>query len=133
MLRPDKVTVWWEGLTITAVYKGDRPAMWDDHNYNHHIVYVTSPTGKTSFDFWESIAKGRTETREDVLSALSCFLSDAMAGGMSFAEFCSEFGYDEDSRKAYRTWIACRKANEKAERVISDTYALANKLSEMGI
>lgn len=40
----------------------------------------------------------------DVISGL---LSDAQAGRMSFDEFCGEFGYDSDSRKALATWEAC--------------------------
>lgn len=31
----------------------------------------------------------------------------------TFTEFCAEFGYDEDSRKAYRTWRTCRDYAER--------------------
>ena len=32
---------------------------------------------------------------------------DAQSGQESFADFCSNFGYEEDSRKAEATWRAC--------------------------
>ena len=45
---------------------------------------------------------------------------DAQAGRESFEDFCSSFGYDEDSRKAEMTWRAC-----------ADTYrALGADLTE---
>ena len=39
---------------------------------------------------------------------LACIVSDALAGEMSFHEFCREFGYDDDSRKAKATHRACQ-------------------------
>jgi len=34
-----------------------------------------------------------------------------------FEDFCSDFGYDEDSRKAYSTWQACLEMTENLERI----------------
>lgn len=43
---------------------------------------------------------------EDVVASL---VLDASAGRDSFEDYCSNFGADEDSRKAYATWEACKK------------------------
>lgn len=44
----------------------------------------------------------------DLPSVVECLLSDAQSGSLSFEHFCSEFGYDSDSRSAQATHNACR-------------------------
>ena len=44
---------------------------------------------------------------------LYCLLTDVNAGEESFPDFCSDFGYDEDSRKALGIWEACRKTKSE--------------------
>jgi hypothetical protein len=50
---------------------------------------------------------------------LSCLLMDSIAIGYSFDQFCSEFGYDTDSRKAYDTYNACRDAATRLLQIMS--------------
>src|SRR5688500_8300302 len=40
---------------------------------------------------------------------LDCLCMDSCALDQSFEEWCSEFGYEEDSRKAEETYQACKK------------------------
>lgn len=42
-------------------------------------------------------------------SVLSCLLSDASLGAELFADFCTDMGYDEDSRKALAIYEECQK------------------------
>jgi hypothetical protein len=51
---------------------------------------------------------------------LSCLISDARSGEESFEDFCSELGYDSDSRQAERIWRTCRKVAPKVERFLAD-------------
>ena len=85
--------------------------------------------------FWASIMHPELRSRYDVLNEFYCFLSDAASGLLSFEEFCREFGYDTDSRTAYRTWQACQRSSRKALRLLdgteSDLYTLLNQLSEV--
>ena len=119
---------------ITATYKGDKPAKWSNgENWNNHWVSVTNAkTGKrTGFYFWASIMHPQLSSRYDVLNAFRCFVDDAISGDMTFHEFCEEFGYDEDSRTAEKTWKACKKAKEKLSRIYDgDVYELLNSLDE---
>lgn len=46
---------------------------------------------------------------------------DAQAGSASFEEFCADFGYDTDSRKARKTWKACRKTAYKLGRELTES------------
>ena len=127
-----------ENFSIKATYTGSKPAQWgngrESENWNHHKVTVTNKEHnlKTSFDFWASIARPNMETEYDILNAFYCFISDAISGYMTFSEFCGEFGYDEDSRSAEKTWKACKRASDKLKRIYDgDIYDLSNRLQEI--
>ena len=79
-------------------------------NPNHGIKYQVSiwhPSRPTlRFPFWGSIhdkEKGITPNAYDVLACISGDTNTPDA----FKDFCSEYGYDEDSRKAEATWKRC--------------------------
>jgi hypothetical protein len=72
-----------------------------------------------SFDFWQGVAFTDDPTAE---GCLDCLLSDAQAGEQSFEEFCSEWGYDEDSRKAERTHGACQRVAREMRRLLGDDF-----------
>jgi len=124
-------------FTVSANYKGDKKANWGDkmpENWNNHLVTVTNTDTKQrcTFEFWASISNPELSTEYDVLNAFYCFVGDAISGKMDFDEFCSEFGFDNDSRTAERTWKACKRATAKLERIYSgDIYDLANELGEL--
>ena len=76
------------------------------------------------------------ESEHDVLNAFYCFVSDALSGLDSFDEFCGEFGYDTDSRKAKKVYKACKRAYEKFKRVSGfadddEFYGFINELAEI--
>ena|SRR3990167_2959418 len=54
--------------------------------------------------FSQGSAHKRPPSCADVLN---CLVNDALSGEMSFKEFCSEFGYDMDSRSAEKIWQNC--------------------------
>lgn len=124
----------YQNYIVTANYTGSKPAAWNPSNYNHHTITVrNTDTGrKTSFDFWASIANPELETEYDILNAFRCFLEDACSGSESFEDFCSEYGYDTDSRKAEKVWKACKRAAVKFSRIAPDTdiYDLINSMEE---
>lgn len=121
-----------QDFTLSSTYLGDKAAPFSNENYNNHRITVTGPTGeKCSFEFWASIIHPEIETQQQVIEAFQCFVSDATSGLQDFEEFCSEFGYDTDSRSAERTHKACQRAAAKLSRVYSgDVYDLANALNE---
>ena len=123
-----------KGITITATYTGSKPAPWNgDANWNHHKIRVYYKGRRLEFDFWASLAKPEVRSPREVLDAFECFLSDAISGNQDFEEFCSEFEYDTDSRKAEKTWKACKSSYSKFKRVFGDSfdiYKLANQVQE---
>lgn len=69
-----------------------------------------------TFEFGQSIANGSQEpTMYDVLACLS-----KPCGIDTFEDFCDEFGYDYDSRRAERTWKGYQKEVAAMERLFGD-------------
>ena len=123
-------------FNLTSTFKGDKLAPWDDkqQNYNNHVITVanTELGQKASFEFWGSIVNPEIQTESELLNAFYCFVGDAISGKMDFSEFCSEFGYDEDSRKAEKIWNACKRSTVKFDRLYSgDIYDFVNELQEI--
>jgi hypothetical protein len=55
---------------------------------------------------------------------LECLLSDAATvdSAQSFDEWCAELGYDSDSRKAERTYEACKAQTEQLRAFLGDAF-----------
>jgi len=104
------------GIKFTATWKGDKCPLWDDEKHIHGDRYIItlSRNGKRfTFDFWNSYndaREGKSPTAYGVLATIE------KNDPGDFAEFCSNYGYDEDSKKAHKTYKAVVKQWEKAER-----------------
>ena len=126
-----------KNIRVSAVYVGDEAAPFMPDNYNNHrvSVYNANTQKRTSFKFWASIMSPELRTRYDALNALHCFVGDAVSGLDSFEDFCGIFGYNSDSRTAYKTWKTCQRSAAKALRVLcvsrSGLYDFLNELSEI--
>ena len=119
-------------VTISSLFLNNKVSGWSKENYNNHKITVFFNGKKTSFEFWNSIQGGEMSDNSDLLGALNCFFNDAISGNMSFDEFCSEFGYDEDSSTAERVHKTCIKSLKKVENIFDcDLYDLANDVSEL--
>lgn len=127
----------YKNFTLTSTYKGDKKANWGDdsryENWNNHVISVRNNDNKkaTRFEFWESIQEREIKNERQLLWAFECFLGDVISGDYDFNEFCNEFGYDNDSRKAYKIYKACVRAKEKFSRIYNDDiYDFSNELRE---
>lgn len=59
------------------------------------------------------------------LDVLGSVFMDAQCGDYSFEEFCSNMGYDEDSRKAEAIWRECGEQGRKLRNMLGlSTYQL---------
>lgn len=88
----------------------------DGDTQNRHIFKVTlKKDGKQyTFKFGQSIAEGSNEpTFYDVLACLTKYDPE------SFEDFCGNYGYDNDSRKAYKTYKAVVKEWENMQRLFN--------------
>ena len=85
-------------------------AMQWDSKQQRYVFKLQLLRGRKSytFEFGQSIAKGGKEpTLYDVLSCLQKYEVG------TFEDFCGNFGYDEDSRNAYKTYKAVVKEYDK--------------------
>lgn len=70
-------------------------------------------------DFFTGSGIKETPGAADVLS---CLISDAYSGELSFEDFCAELGFDEDSRKAERTWKQCAAYTGHVRHLLGDDF-----------
>lgn len=86
---------------------GYAPQWVDGREHGNQYKVTLSRDGKeVSFDFWGSIndrKNGVDPSEYDVLACISCDVNCPE----SFEDFCAEYGYDEDSRKAFATFERC--------------------------
>jgi len=93
------------GIEISYQSGSKEPDWGDDAVHgNHYRVTLTRkvPKDTLSFDYWDSYSNRHKHRPEDS-DILGCLSSD-MYCPETFEEFCSDYGYDEDSRRAYSTW-----------------------------
>jgi hypothetical protein len=108
-------------ITFKAVFKGDKCPLWDDKNHIHGDRYIiTLRRGKRSMSlsFWNSLMDKQEGNTPDAYSVLAC-LQKYDPG--TFENFCGDFGYDLDSRKAEKTYKAVVREWEKNERFFTNS------------
>lgn len=66
-----------------------------------------------------------------MLFAFYCFLLDGDGSRYGFEEFCTNFGYDTDSRKAYKIFKSCEKSLHKAERIGIDKNIACDIMNDL--
>lgn len=125
----------YKNFKITSTFLHNKCWSCNGSNYNNHMITVTNTEThkKTAFEFWGSMINPEITTTHELLFAFYCFLSDGESSRYGFNDFCENFGYDTDSRKAYTTFKACKKALQKAERIgINENIAcdIINDLQE---
>lgn len=93
------------GIKFRATLSDSKTAPWGDaSDYKtggyrpHYRVTLSRPGKRLSFDFWDSVKAGQDGEALSAYSVLSCVSSDIYCPE-TFADFCAEYGYNEDSRK----------------------------------
>lgn len=86
---------------------------------NGYTIKLSFGRKTYSVDYWQGTGIKNKPTLEGVMESL--FL-DAESGNDSFEDFCSNFGYDTDSRNAEKIWNACQKTKKELSRLLGDQY-----------
>ena len=82
---------------------------WAEKNENYGVkccVTLEAKDRKVVFPFWGCVADKQTGKLPSLYSILACISGDCNCPE-TFDDFCSEYGYDTDSRRAYATWERC--------------------------
>ena len=89
----------------------------ENDTHERHIFRMKLVRNKKqyTFEFGQSIVAGRKNpTMYDVLTCLTKYDPE------TFENFCDEYGYDQDSRSAERTYKAVVKEWQNVERLFGD-------------
>lgn len=103
------------GIKLTLISEDYKKHFADDKNERQVYKMRISRNGKSyTFDFGASIADPSEPTMYDVLAAFTKY------DPRDFENFCGDYGYDEDSRTAEKTYKAVKKEFAAVERLFGD-------------
>lgn len=89
----------------------DKRAQSGGRNAEYSVpYYIGTGHRKPQRKSWDKTPRPVAPTAASVLHGL---LLDASAGDDSFADWCDNYGYDTDSRKALETYLACQETAQK--------------------
>jgi hypothetical protein len=75
--------------------------------------------------FWQGSghrAPSGLPSRPKARDVLECLLSDASGADQSFEDWCGDYGYDTDSRRAYAQWNACVGQTAQLKLLLADKF-----------
>ena len=114
------------GLRFRAVQHGDRCPPWcgeDEkgccHGDRYRVTISREGSGRLSFDFWNSVKDVQDGKEPTAYDVLACISGDIYTPE-DFAEFCSEYGYDPDSRRAYQMFKRCDRFGKRLREFFDD-------------
>lgn len=79
----------------------------------------SKPAKRLVFDFWGSINDASKGKHPSPYTVLACISGDVHCPD-TFKEFCSDYGYDEDSRKAKKTFKLARTFAKKLRKFFNE-------------
>lgn len=109
------------GLKIQLELLNTKKPLWEDKlQHNHYKVTLTriGNSGRVSFDFWDSHNNTVNGAHPSDYVILAC-LSEDVNCPETFEDFCGEYDYEQDSRKAEQTFKACRSFADKLIRFLT--------------
>ena len=92
---------------------------WMVHTY---VVTIEKNGERIAFEFHNSRNAYEKRERPNLYDILACVGSDYYYAD-NFKEFCDEFGYNEDSRKDHKLFLACQSQAAKLRKVMIEEDA----------
>jgi hypothetical protein len=89
-------------LSLKLAWQGNEAPSWATdgvHGDKFRVTIKRKHGNSLTFDFWGSYNDKQHRRKPSAYSVLACISGDAYCPD-TFEMFCSEYGYDEDSRKA---------------------------------
>jgi hypothetical protein len=114
------------GTTLKIKFKKyDKHFIDDKESRNIYQINLKRGDKFYNFDFGQSIAGTEKNEAPNAYDVLACLQKYDIG---SFEDFCSEFGYDNDDRKAKKTYYAVLKEFQSVNYLFSDVI---DKLAEI--
>lgn len=105
-------------IRLDVAWTDANPNMLDDdwhRTARHFKCTVHYRRRRLTVPFSQGCAHEQEPTAADVLD---CLASDASGLGGTFEDWCSDYGYDSDSRNAEKTFKAIEKQSKGLERLL---------------
>lgn len=107
-------------MTFRAVYVDHAP-YFDDDKESRDIYNLTITAKDTRKKFTVRFGQSINGTQKgDIPTAYDMLTSITKSDPYTFEDFCSEYGYDEDSRQAEKTYKAVKREWVKVSRFFTD-------------
>ena len=130
-------------ISMTAERTDNNPNMDDASNMDHWKVVLTIKALREGFDTWHgykgklgacqystrklttyfSQGYGHNGREPKVTDVLDCLASDSSSidNARGFEDWCGDFGYDTDSRKAEKTFKVCEHQAKRLRSFLGDS------------
>lgn len=117
-----------ESIRIHSEYNGDPPP-WDNGLTvdGWKVTLMRRDAGgrphRLTVPFWKGL--GHNGAEPTALDVMECLCSDATSienARNNFDDWCDELGYDIDSRRAERTFLACRRIRDRLANFLGDDF-----------
>lgn len=92
----------------------------DGWEHNAWRVTLAGPRGRMTTTFRMGLGLTGAPVSADVLNSLALHAS-AAENARDFDDWCADFGFDTDSRKAWRTYRQCIQLARRLERFLGPT------------
>jgi hypothetical protein len=112
-------------VQIKPIFLGVRTPPWGGPVMRAFDCTLTRGTTQIHVPFYQGTGHKKPPTAADVAS---CMLFDAAALGASFEEWCSDTGYDSDSRAAERAYHACIASAKQIKALLGEHFDALREL-----
>ncbi len=114
-----EITLSYQGREMTTSYHTGLGHRTHFPNVKKRGTTYSGPLGDAN-SIEKATAMGYTKpVTPDVADVVFSLVMDASCGEYTFNDWCSEFGYDTDSRKALDTYLQCQENSVKVRKLLT--------------
>lgn len=108
----------WDSFSATAK-RGPANETWDTPNNGWKVTLKNARGSRYTVPFFKGV--GLPDTPPTAAEVLECLIDDATGyrNANSFEDWAENYGYDTDSRAAYRIFEACRRISERLDKFLT--------------
>lgn len=107
------------GITAT-ISKDQSNRNMPDFQGDHWKISLKNKKNGKRMTIQYSKGYGHKGAPPDIVDAIATLCGDSYFTDLTFDEFCDELGYDNDSRKAHRTYLNVIKQGKKFEEFLGE-------------
>ena len=109
------------GVIISPIASRTDNLGWCSSTFHHYRADVVYNSERKSFEY----SQGSSLNLPTVADVVSCLMTDASSvsgyddSDCGFEAWCDDMGYDSDSRKAHRSFMACHETRNFFHRILT--------------